>query len=380
MGAMSIAVVTGAASGIGLALASQLSRAGHQVHLADLSGTDELAAQLQGVPHQVDVADAEDMARLAEQAAGARVVCLNAGIVGSSTGPPWDAPPEEWARVVGVNLGGVVNGLRAFVPRLLEADEPAHVIITASLAGVLTFPGGGAYAASKHAVLAVAEQAAQALADSNVTVTVVCPALVRSAMSDVGADPTDVAAEALAAAEAGRFLVLPGDWEPAVRARTDTLLDGAQPLIPSPAADEPAGPADALGAADRRVLQMRVVVEAPDYDDAVSFYRDHLGAVTELQVHGEAGEEVTILDVGRATLELSNPAQVAMIDDVEVGRRVAPRLRLAFEVPDVDGATRTLADAGAEVIAEPTMTPWRSRNARLHAPADLQITLFEELE
>ena len=186
-------------------------------------------------------------------------------------------------RVVGVNLGGVVNGLRAFVPRLLEVGEPAHVIITASLAGVLSFPGGGAYAASKHAVLAVAEQAAQALADSNVTVTLVCPALVRSAMSEVGADPTDVASEALAAAGAGRFLVMPGDWEQAVRARTDALLDGAQPRVPSP------GRRRAPGVAERRVLQMRLVVEAPDYDDVVAFYRDHLGAVTELQVHGEEG-------------------------------------------------------------------------------------------
>ena len=82
------------------------------------------------------------------------------------------------------------------------------------------------------------------------------------------------------------------------------------------------------------VLQMRLVVETPDYDEAVAFYRDVLGAREELVVHGDDGEKVTILDVGRATLELSNPAQVAMIDDVEVGRRVSPRLRVAFEVAD----------------------------------------------
>ena len=67
-----------------------------------------------------------------------------------------------------------------------------------------------------------------------------------------------------------------------------------------------------------RVLQMRLVVEAPDYERAVVFYRDVLGAPEELVVEGDQGERVTILDVGRATLELSNPAQVAMIDDVEV--------------------------------------------------------------
>jgi len=129
-----------------------------------------------------------------------------------------------------------------------------------------------------------------------------------------------------------------------------------------------------------RVMQMRLVVEAADYDEAVAFYRDLLGAREELVVEGGAGEKVTILDVGRATLELSNPAQVAMIDEVEVGRRVSPRLRVAFEVADAEGVTRQLVDGGAELIAPPTVTPWQSLNSRLSAPAGLQITLFEELE
>lgn len=128
-----------------------------------------------------------------------------------------------------------------------------------------------------------------------------------------------------------------------------------------------------------RPLQMRLVVEVDDYDEAVRFYRDVLGADVELQVHGEGGEKVTILDVGRATLELSNRAQVEMIDDVEVGHRVAPRLRVAFEVADVAGATERLVDGGAQLVAPPTRTPWDSLNARLEAPADLQLTLFEEL-
>jgi lactoylglutathione lyase len=128
-----------------------------------------------------------------------------------------------------------------------------------------------------------------------------------------------------------------------------------------------------------RVLQLRLVVEAPDYEQAVAFYRDVLGAAEELVVDGDHGERVTILDAGRATLELSNPAQVAMIDQVEVGRRVSPRLRVAFEVADADAATRDLVEGGAELIAGPVETPWRSRNARLAAPAGLQITLFEEL-
>lgn len=128
-----------------------------------------------------------------------------------------------------------------------------------------------------------------------------------------------------------------------------------------------------------RVLQMRLVVEAEDYEEAVRFYRDVLGADEELVVDGQHGESVTILQVGRATLELSNPAQVEMIDRVEVGRRVAPRLRVAFEVADARGATDELVAAGAELVAEPTRTPWDSLNSRLEAPAGLQLTLFEEL-
>ena len=133
-------------------------------------------------------------------------------------------------------------------------------------------------------------------------------------------------------------------------------------------------------AAGRRVLQMRLVVETADYEEALRFYRDLLGLEEELQVHGEHGEKVTILQVGRATLELSNPAQVDMIDRVEVGRRVSPRLRVAFEVADADGVTRELVAAGAELVAPPTRTPWNSLNSRLEAPAGLQLTLFEELD
>ena len=126
------------------------------------------------------------------------------------------------------------------------------------------------------------------------------------------------------------------------------------------------------------VLQMRLVVEAADHDEAVAFYRDVLGAPEELFVDSGDGARVTVLDVGRATLELSTPEQVALIDRVEVGRCVSPRLRVAFEVADAATVTRDLAAAGAEVLAPPTITPWDSVNARLEAPAGLQITVFEE--
>jgi catechol 2,3-dioxygenase-like lactoylglutathione lyase family enzyme len=120
------------------------------------------------------------------------------------------------------------------------------------------------------------------------------------------------------------------------------------------------------------------VVEAEDFEAAVAFYRDVLGLPVELDLPGPDGEHVVILQAGRATLELSNPAQVEMIDRVEVGRRVAPRLRVAFEVDDAATATDALVAAGAELVAPPTRTPWDSLNSRLEAPAGLQLTLFEE--
>jgi uncharacterized glyoxalase superfamily protein PhnB len=88
---------------------------------------------------------------------------------------------------------------------------------------------------------------------------------------------------------------------------------------------------------------------------------------------------VVILEAGRATLELANPAQKRMIDDVEAGGHESDRIRVAFEVDDTRGLTNRLTDAGAELLAEPTTTPWQSLNSRLAAPAGIQITLFEEL-
>ena len=128
------------------------------------------------------------------------------------------------------------------------------------------------------------------------------------------------------------------------------------------------------------VRQLRLVVEAEDYDEAVRFYRDVLGLEEEEAYEGEGDARVMILGAGRATLELVNPAQKRMIDDVEVGRPVAPHMRVAFEVADGADMTDRLVDAGAELIASPRETPWRSLNSRLSAPAGLQITLFEELD
>ena len=123
---------------------------------------------------------------------------------------------------------------------------------------------------------------------------------------------------------------------------------------------------------------MRLAVTAPDYDEALRFYRDVLG-LRERAAFSSNGGRVTILEAGRATLELADPPYAAFIDEVEVGRRVAGHIRVAFEVDDSAAMTATLAAAGATVVAEPTQTPWNSLNARLEGPAGLQLTLFTEL-
>lgn len=126
------------------------------------------------------------------------------------------------------------------------------------------------------------------------------------------------------------------------------------------------------------VLEMRLVVAALDYEAALAFYRDVLG-MPEIGVFDSPGGHVTILDAGRATLELGDPGHVAYVDEVEVGRRVAGHVPVAFQVADATAATAAAIAAGAEQLAPPTETPWRSLNSRLEGPAGLQLTLFEEL-
>ena len=127
------------------------------------------------------------------------------------------------------------------------------------------------------------------------------------------------------------------------------------------------------------VRQMRLVVTAEDYDEALAFYRDALG-LREVASFAAGGGRVTILDAGRATLEITDPPHAVHIDTVEVGRRVAGHLRVAFQIDDAEEATARLIDAGAVLIAPPTETPWRSLNSRLEGPAGLQLTLFQELD
>ncbi len=230
------AAVTGAGSGIGRALATLLAQRGDRLRLTDIDGralnavSSQLGAEFSRI---TDVADAADMQSFADGIGPVDLLCLNAGVLSTSMGPPWEASPTEWNRVLGVNLHGVVNGLRSFVPLLLARDQPCQILITASLASAATWPGGGPYAASKHAVLAVAEQAALELSESQISVTALCPALVRTAMSEVGDDPIDVAALALEAVAEGRFAVIPDGWSSALFTRARMLAEGSQPRAPT---------------------------------------------------------------------------------------------------------------------------------------------------
>ena len=128
---------------------------------------------------------------------------------------------------------------------------------------------------------------------------------------------------------------------------------------------------------DEPVREMRLVVTATDYAEAVRFYRDVLG-LPERASYSSPDGQVVILEAGRATLEIADPAQAEFIDRVEVGRRVAGHIRVAFEVADSAGTARRLAANGATLIADATLTPWQDLNARLDAPGGLQLTLFSQ--
>lgn len=129
-----------------------------------------------------------------------------------------------------------------------------------------------------------------------------------------------------------------------------------------------------------RVRQLRVVITTEDYEAAVAFYRDVLGLEEQAAFEGEGDARVSILLAGSATLEIANPAQTRMIDSIETDGVASPRIRLAFEVDDTGAVSQDLVEGGANLLAKARETPWRSLNARLDAPAGMQITLFQELE
>jgi NAD(P)-dependent dehydrogenase (short-subunit alcohol dehydrogenase family) len=185
-----VAVVTGAASGIGLALATRFAQAGMKIVLADIEAAPlesaRAAIEAQGghaIALRTDVMREQDVERLADAAFDAwgevHVLCNNAGVSGRVVGAEgvWNLPLEDWDWVLGVNLRGVLHGIRHFVPRMLAQGEAGHVVNTASAAGLVTGATGAPYTVSKHGVVALSEVLYKDLKARNakLSVSVLCP-------------------------------------------------------------------------------------------------------------------------------------------------------------------------------------------------------------
>jgi NAD(P)-dependent dehydrogenase (short-subunit alcohol dehydrogenase family) len=190
------AVVTGAASGIGLALATRLAAEGMRVVLADVEAAPlrDLASEMTVAGYEVlevqtDVADADSVHALADAAydrfGSVELLCNNAGVLGDQ-GLVWERPTTTWQWVVGVNLMGVVHGIQAFVPRMLAAGKEGHIVNTASVAAFTGLPFSGVYCATKHAVLGVSDSLRAELTalQAPIGVTVLCPGVVRTNIAD----------------------------------------------------------------------------------------------------------------------------------------------------------------------------------------------------
>ena len=271
------AVITGGASGIGLGLATSLLEDGAaHVVLADIEAgaldasvgalKDLGLGEVSGIV--CDVTDAESVDALAADAwdrmGGVEVVCLNAGVFAG--GYAWETTLDDWDWVMGVNLRGMVNGLRAFVPRLIAASAPAHVIGTASIAGIVAAPASAVYCTSKFAAVGLMESLQHDLilaGATHVASSVICPGMVATnidhgdrnrpaaladatdteashlagdsisqILGDGGLDPLVGARHALAQAKAGRFYVTTHDgdlWDRLVGNENDDRLAGRPP-------------------------------------------------------------------------------------------------------------------------------------------------------
>lgn len=183
------AFITGGASGIGLGMAQTFMAAGMNVAIADIrqDHIDKAMAQLPGagvLPLLLDVSDRAAFARAAdacEKAFGpVHLVCNNAGI--NMFAPMDECTYEDWDWIMGVNLGGVVNGVQTFVPRIKAHGEGGHIVNTASMASFITGPGAGIYSTTKFAVRGLSENLRWSLAPYNIGVSVLCPGLVNSAI------------------------------------------------------------------------------------------------------------------------------------------------------------------------------------------------------
>jgi NAD(P)-dependent dehydrogenase (short-subunit alcohol dehydrogenase family) len=264
-----VAVITGGASGIGKAVAVRTAAEGMKLVLADIEepALEATASVLTAAGADVlavvtDVSDASSVQALRDRAlqhfGAVHLVHNNAGVgVG---GPIWEVTEEEWRWILGVNLCGVVHGISAFVPVLLEQGE-GHVVNTASIAGLSATPGLGPYTATKHAVVAISESLFKDLraAGAPIGVSVLCPGFVQTgiaqsdrnrpdwapehdpqsagertsfiqAMVDAGIEPQTVADRVVDAVRDGTFYILTHpEMKPAIALRHQDILDGRQP-------------------------------------------------------------------------------------------------------------------------------------------------------
>lgn len=257
-----VAVITGAASGIGRGLAEHAAGLGIRLVLADRDETklQTLCAALQESGAQAiacvtDVSDLAQVERLRDVAldhfGAVDLLFNNAGVM--QTGYSWEITAEQWQRMLNVNLNGVINGIRSFVPFLLRQGRPAHVINTASLAGLLSSPLMAPYNVTKQAVVALSETLHYELAmlGAPVAVSVICPGPVASeimasnqvadaagsSFSELldssirhGMTPGELAAQVFAAIDEKRFWVLPHKgFEAALQRRVQSILEEFNP-------------------------------------------------------------------------------------------------------------------------------------------------------
>ena len=207
-----VAAVTGAASGLGRAMALAFADEGMHVALGDVADTSDTFAQVEkrgvsAIAMKLDVSRAREVEAFAElidrELGGAHLVCNNAGV--SPLGSAWEMSADDWHWIMGVNLWGVIHGVRSFAPRLIARDD-GHIVNTASVAGIISPPGTAAYNVTKHAVVALSETLYHDLRERNsrVGVSVLCPAYVPTGIADsernrpAGIEPSSKTKETIA--------------------------------------------------------------------------------------------------------------------------------------------------------------------------------------